>query len=896
MREQQNMVENFPINEVKIGKRFRRDHGDLELLAESIREAGLLQPIVVRSDGTLVAGYRRLLVYRDLLSQTEIPARVVDDCPPAAGELHENEARADLKPSERVALIKVELNATANLQYGGSNTKQRDKHGVGTRSCGKLIKRLTTTSEVIEGHGRSCRDYFHAARAVRDGVPELVAEMDRGNISIGAAAVIAAQGAERQRAILALPPDERQAEVRRLRQPAGVKRRVKNGPSYKQITRQADQLAAQIAAPLEEVVGSPSDRDKAVAALGRLEERIAALKAKIDAAPDPKPRRRRRKPPEQPRERPPVISEMDLEGRWVMLADAQRARASLKARAVADAEDASKRDGIFLKTAMKSVAAGTDWSTGSFVRWYYDRPGLKNYPRHLWALALAPGHIGGTATAECHPAAWGAFKADYLRPEQPSLEMCYRNLQRLSKSEGWTIPRSAAALKRRLDLETPLAAVILARQGPEALANTRSAQVRERPQRALEAVNADGHRFDVFIRWPDGKIERPIMVAWQDIHSAKMLSWRLDRSENADGYRLSFADLLSDYGIPEARLRGQRARDRLEDRSRAGPTNRYRFKVKRDEPLGLLTQLVGSDGIHWTTPYHGQSKPIERAFRDLATDIAKDVRLQGAYTGNKPTAKPENYRSKAIPLKQFLEVVADGIRQHNARRGRRGLGLAGRSFDEAFRESYELHVADIPKPTKAQLDRWLLCAAGITAHKETGAVQLLGTRYWSERLADKLSGRSAAERKVVVRFDPDHLERPVAVETLEGNLIAHAEAQDAVPFLNTRAARETARDQGRLKKNAREQLDIHRRMDAREVGTLLNAAAETRAAETQPARSKVVGGAFGLPPDRAMAAKADEVERMVSDGDEVILEAAERVIPMRQPEDEFDEELNAGIR
>jgi len=46
----------LPINRIVIGERHRRDLGDIGGLAASIGELGLLQPIVVRPDGVLIAG------------------------------------------------------------------------------------------------------------------------------------------------------------------------------------------------------------------------------------------------------------------------------------------------------------------------------------------------------------------------------------------------------------------------------------------------------------------------------------------------------------------------------------------------------------------------------------------------------------------------------------------------------------------------------------------------------------------------------------------------------------------------------------------------------------------------------------------------------------------------
>ena len=824
---------------VIVGDRYRRDPGDLAAMADSIREVGLLHPIVVTSDDRLVCGERRLRACRDLLGWEEIPARVVDDCPPDAGEFHENEARKDLAPSERVKLVEaLRSDRSANWHSG------------------RFVAKQVTTEDTLEEHGKSRRDHFRAAKVVRDGVPELVSAMDAGEVSIGAAAVIAAQPEDRQREIVVLPARARREEVRRLRQArTKVAKRPRRGkPSAAGLAGEMHRLASKIDDARESAAESRAGRDKARAAIARLRESLDALEAAFEAAPAPK-RKPRRSKPAAPRQRPAVMSEDALDRRWGRLHDAQRAQATLKAKIAVTAVDARDRDGVKLRAACEAAAQGTEWSAATVLDWIYGKSGaagLADYPRHLWPLAMAPKHSGGSAEAECDPAAWECFKLDFLRPEQPPLEMCFRNLQRLAKSEGWTIPRSAAALQRRLDREVPRAAQVLARKGSEALSKMRPPQIRSREElRALEAVNGDARESDVFVRWPDGKIARPWLMSWGDVGFSKILSWRVDQSENSDGYRLAFADLLEDYGIPK-HVFMDNGRAFAAKGLTGGAKSRYRFKVKPDDPVGLLTQMVGPEGIHWTKPYHGQSKPIERAFRDMASDIDKDHRLRGAYTGNKPDAKPENYGSKAIPLEKFLDVVADGVRRHNARSGRRGLGLDGRSFDEAFQASYERHAADIPKPTEAQLTRWLLGAMGITAHKNSGAVELFGSRYWSERLAERLAGRSADARKVVVRFDPDRLDRPVTVETLEGSLIGKAKPDGAVRFIDTRAARETARDQARLRRHAREQLKIQGRMDDRELDRLLDESdAETREAEAPPARLKLVAGAFDREPPTA---------------------------------------------
>jgi len=48
------------IDEIVVGERHRRDLGDIDALARSMADPGLLQPIVIRPDDRLLAGHRRL--------------------------------------------------------------------------------------------------------------------------------------------------------------------------------------------------------------------------------------------------------------------------------------------------------------------------------------------------------------------------------------------------------------------------------------------------------------------------------------------------------------------------------------------------------------------------------------------------------------------------------------------------------------------------------------------------------------------------------------------------------------------------------------------------------------------------------------------------------------------
>ena len=70
------MVE-WPIRKIKVRNRYRKNLGNIQSLADSIKELGLLHPVVVRRDGRLVAGERRLRACQHL-GWSGIPVTVVD--------------------------------------------------------------------------------------------------------------------------------------------------------------------------------------------------------------------------------------------------------------------------------------------------------------------------------------------------------------------------------------------------------------------------------------------------------------------------------------------------------------------------------------------------------------------------------------------------------------------------------------------------------------------------------------------------------------------------------------------------------------------------------------------------------------------------------------------------
>src|SRR4051794_13303113 len=164
-----------PLDSIRIGERHRKDMGDIDGLARSIADVGLLHPIVAKPDGTLVAGERRLLATKQL-GWTEIPVTIVDLEEVVRGELAENSARKNFLPSEidaiRRALEPIEKAAAlGRMSAGGKGAKvsqssrATDKIGAFAGVSGRTVEKI---AKVVA-----------AAEAEPERFGRLVADMDR---------------------------------------------------------------------------------------------------------------------------------------------------------------------------------------------------------------------------------------------------------------------------------------------------------------------------------------------------------------------------------------------------------------------------------------------------------------------------------------------------------------------------------------------------------------------------------------------------------------------------------------------------------------------------------------------------------------------------------------------
>lgn len=527
--------------------------------------------------------------------------------------------------------------------------------------------------------------------------------------------------------------------------------------------------------------------------------------------------------------------------------------------------------------AFQYVASTSDVSWQTLRDQYHGsrgKKGVKHYDRSDWWAVLVPQHVGRQKRAYIPPEAWEYFKADYLRLEKPSATVCYERLKVIANDRGWNLP-SLKTFERRIAKEIPKTTKVLMREGESALYKMFPPQERSvRDMYAMEHINGDGYMHNVFVMWPG--IEKPVRVKtwfWQDVYSRKIIAYRTDLSENADIIRLSFGDVVEKYGIPE-HITVDNTRAAANKWMTGRMPNRYRFKVKEDDPTGIWLTM----GIqpHWTSVINGQgwgqAKPIERAFGvgGLEEYVDKHPEFVGAYTGANPTAKPENYASKAIPLKRFLEILQQGVAMFNAKLKRNTEICAGiHSFDQAFEQSYK--TALVRKGTAEQRRLWLLASESIkvsrhgTVTLESGADFGVGkNRYGAEFMYEHIG------KKVIVRFDPQNLHEEVYIYSLDNRFLGKAECIDKSGFRDNEAGRIQSKLRTRFVKAQKQMAETQTQLDALQASKMLPDAPEPATPESKVIRpvfantQKVVGSDLSVdaPADEDMEAVTDFVLRL----------------------------------
>lgn len=169
------------IEKIKIKDRIRKDFGNIQELADDIKENGLINPPVITPDTyELITGERRIRAMKLLgYEQIEVRPMAVKDAEHQLNlEISENEARKDFSKAERIdyarRLERIEsLKAKGRMSDGGKGRQKSDN--------------LRTDDFVSEKLGIGSRDTYRKEKYIVENqdalTPEDFADWDEGRLS-----------------------------------------------------------------------------------------------------------------------------------------------------------------------------------------------------------------------------------------------------------------------------------------------------------------------------------------------------------------------------------------------------------------------------------------------------------------------------------------------------------------------------------------------------------------------------------------------------------------------------------------------------------------------------------------------------------------------------------------
>lgn len=169
------------IDAIEIGNRTRKDLGDIGELAESIKQVGLLQPVVIDSDNKLIAGRRRIEACKKL-GWKQIPTVVAESVDSLfkmlQAECDENVYRKGFTPEEavrmgqrieaEVARLKKEDQKKAAAEGGKKSGETRRGETKVRRNSPKVQDESKRTSSTVAKSVGMKRDGFEKAAKVLD--------------------------------------------------------------------------------------------------------------------------------------------------------------------------------------------------------------------------------------------------------------------------------------------------------------------------------------------------------------------------------------------------------------------------------------------------------------------------------------------------------------------------------------------------------------------------------------------------------------------------------------------------------------------------------------------------------------------------------------------------------
>jgi hypothetical protein len=212
----------------------------------------------------------------------------------------------------------------------------------------------------------------------------------------------------------------------------------------------------------------------------------------------------------------------------------------------------------------------------------------------------------------------------------------------------------------------------------------------------------DHHLFD-FVITHEGRIFRPWLTMFIDMRSRKITGWHIDTVPNTLTIMRAFSMSVETCGLFE-NLLIDNGKD-FKSAWFAGSGANMRWEEQRTSPeketLDFIEGVLHDCGTkaHFATPYRGQSKPIERAFRTIIELFSRE---QEFYVGSNTVDRPAdtklfwgkiNGRDRidvTYTLSQLREDFSKFVTWFNSTWEHSGQGMDGKTPEAVFAANLEV--------------------------------------------------------------------------------------------------------------------------------------------------------------------------------------------------------------
>jgi len=357
-----------------------------------------------------------------------------------------------------------------------------------------------------------------------------------------------------------------------------------------------------------------------------------------------------------------------------------------------------------------------DWNN----KYPENKTSVKSYYRELAKYkdgglqALFAGYGSNEGTTIIDDEDYNCFFSLYMKEGGPTLKSCwletYGNNVRTNKGVIPDAFPSMTAFYRLLLKRTPIQVIERARKG-QRYWNKKYASYLDRDWSKVKAGQCwfSDHRqadqavmrmmpqdiqkqIERLIKYEgegNGKPVFPWITFWADAKTKKMLSiYPHEEAPNSDHIFLSFYMAVEEYGLPEE-IYIDNGKD-YRSKDFAGGKRKITVSVDEIKTRSLMSYL--SIEVHFSKPYRGQSKTIERTFRIMKEWLDKQM---PGYRGGNITERPEKLQqeikqSRIMDFYEYSELLNYFFTNILNKYESEGSILNGKSPDQAWAEEFKI--------------------------------------------------------------------------------------------------------------------------------------------------------------------------------------------------------------